>query len=143
MAYVFGLLPRPALLRGEVEIRGSEFRGGGQGTARTTTRSPDGVTAPNHSRCFASAFFYQERRPKAAYASPRKGRGEGEESAAGGRQKRPHPGNRMGPPSSLDVFLLIRPERARALPRWRSARRPCAGSLPRRRARRPRPPCGS
>ena len=67
------------------------------------------------------------------------------------RQTAP-PGNPDGAactPVSLDVFLMItrqppfRPGRARALRRWKSARRPCGGSLPIPRASSPRLPCGS
>src|ERR1700722_17106511 len=86
--------------------------------------------------------------------------GEGEErpppsrtSGRGRDASGPARDRRTGPLLPLDVFLLVcvsaslatgfRLRRARVLPRWKSARRPCDGSLPRPRARRPRLPCGS
>src|SRR6478672_11687699 len=66
-------------------------------------------------------------------------RGEGEETQSG-------PTGITDGAARLVVCDAARPIRlkcARALPRWKIARRPCDGFLPRRRARHPRLPCGS
>src|SRR5229473_4795631 len=64
-------------LRGEVGLpRRCEASSGAIRVRGTLNESELVESPPHHSRCFASAFFYRERRPKAAYAlSPQAGRG--------------------------------------------------------------------